>query len=527
MKSFTKQLIVILVLFLSLDSYSQVPKLNSLSSATATIFLDFDGHTVQSASWNNGTRFTCAPSVMNAAQITEVFNRVSEDYRPFNINITTDSAKFLAAPLSKRVRIIVTPTSAWYPGVGGISYIGSFTWGDDTPGFVFCDRLANDAKFVAECCTHESGHTVGLSHQSAYNSDCQMTEQYNQGTGVGETSWAPVMGNSYYKNMTGWNDGPTPYGCSSTQDNLTIITSLNGFGYRTDDFTEILDNSTYALSSNNFHADGIITTNTDKDAFRYVNMQNSIFHLDVHPYGISGGNSGSNLDVEVKIYDASKNIIGTYNPLNTLGVLIDTALNAGTYYVVISGTGNSNISEYGSLGSYTLTGYKSALAIRDISLTGNSDGAKHNLNWSVTADEPIQTQVVEVSNDGIAFRTLATYNGTVNRLTYTPELKSTFYYRIKVTSALQQVAYSNIVALRAADNAEKLFTVSTLVTSEITINAAENFKYRLNDVNGKMIGVGVGNKGINRINVQNNAAGMYVIQLIGDNSKQTERIIKQ
>ena len=100
---------------------------------------------------------------MDDTQITEVFNRTVEDYRPFNINITTDSSVFLAAPLNKRIRIIITPTSAWYPGVGGVSWINSFVWGDDTPGFVFCDRLGpNNAKLVAECCSHEAGHTVAF-----------------------------------------------------------------------------------------------------------------------------------------------------------------------------------------------------------------------------------------------------------------------------------------------------------------------------------------------------------------------------
>ncbi|MGH2647562.1 MAG: hypothetical protein ACRDE8_08350, partial [Ginsengibacter sp.] len=103
-----------------------LPALSSYPSAKATIFLDFDGHYVQSTSWNGGTPFVCAPAPLNDAQITEIFNRVSEDYRPFNINITTDSTKFLAAPLTQRIRIIVTPTSGWYLGVGGVSYTGSF-----------------------------------------------------------------------------------------------------------------------------------------------------------------------------------------------------------------------------------------------------------------------------------------------------------------------------------------------------------------------------------------------------------------
>jgi len=99
--------------------------------------------------WNYGTPFSCLPAVITDAEITEAFNRVAEDFRPFNINITTDLTKFLAAPLSQRIRIIITPNSAWYAGVAGIAYVTSFTWGDDTPAFVLSNKLLNNPKRVA------------------------------------------------------------------------------------------------------------------------------------------------------------------------------------------------------------------------------------------------------------------------------------------------------------------------------------------------------------------------------------------
>ena len=219
-------------LFFSFKANS-TPILSSLPTAQATIFLDFDGQYVHGSSWNGGSPLDCASSGLTDVQITEVFNRVSEDYRPFDINITTDSTVFLAAPLTKRIRIIVTSTSSWYPNVGGVSYTGSFTWGDDTPGFVFSDKLGPfRPKMVAECCSHESGHTLGLSHQAKYSGTCTLVATYNDGIGAGETAWAPVMGNSYYRNFSGWNNGPTPSGCTADQDNLSIITSINGFTYR-------------------------------------------------------------------------------------------------------------------------------------------------------------------------------------------------------------------------------------------------------------------------------------------------------
>jgi hypothetical protein len=526
MKNYTHLALLLFTLLISVSAYS-LPKLSSFPAATSTIFLDFDGHKVTSSGWNSGANIFCAASGLTDPQITEIFNRVSEDFRPFNINITTDSTKFLAAPLNRRIRIIITPTSSWAPGVGGISYVGSFTWGDDTPGFVFSDRLGpNNPKYIAECCSHESGHSVGLSHQSTYDSNCNLTETYCLGAGSGQVGWAPIMGNSYYRNMTGWSDGPTPYGCSNTQDNLTIITSQNGFTYRPDDYSETLTAGTHSLGGNSFNIDGIITTSHDKDAFKYTLLQSSNFHLDVIPFNIGGNYIAANLDTKLLLYNGTS-LINTYDPAITMSITIDTVLNAGTYYFVVDGTGNSNTSNYGSLGSYTLTGFNGSLPIHDVSLNGNTVKEKHALNWNVIADEPIKKQILEVSTDGIIFKSLMAFNESMKSFTYVPYNNITLYYRLKVISVIDQTAYSNIISLKAAGKPENLFTVSTFVQEEITVNAAENYQYRLSDLNGRMIATGNGKKGINKINIYNKPAGLYVIQLLNENNKQTERIIKQ
>lgn len=524
MKNFTLKLLCLFILALSASVKAQVPKLNSFPSATATIYIDFDGEVVNAAYWNSGNTLTCQPAQLSPEQMTEIFNRVSEDYRPFNINITTDLEKFIAAPIGKRMRIIVTPTSSWTTGVGGISYTGSFTWMDDTPGFVFSDRLGS-AKFIAECVSHESGHTVGLSHQSRYNGSCTLTETYNTGNGNGETGWAPVMGNSYNRNMTGWNDGPTPYGCANTQDNLTIITSQNGFSYRTDDHSDLLDVTATALNSS-FSKEGIITTAVDKDAFKYVLETNAAFHMDITPYSVGSSHSGANLDVQVQLYKNDV-LISTYNPANSMSVHIDTTLNAGTYYFLVSGAGNEYASDYGSLGSYTITGFRGALAIHNITLSGSINKAKHQLNWNIIADEPIRTQVIEVSVDGRNFAPLNTINAARNSFEYIPNQTSVIYYRLKVTSVIDQTAYSNVVALKSNESSGKQFTVSTFVQQRITVNAGDNYQYLLSDINGRTIAFGKGTMGTNTIDLTKQPAGMYVLQLVSAGAKQSERIIKQ
>ena len=528
MKKPSTLLMLAMALLLSLKGLS-IPKLNSLPGAVATVFLDFDGHYVNSTMWNSGQPINCAPSGMTDPQITEVFNRVSEDFRPFDINITTDSTVFLAAPLEKRIRVIITPTSGWSPGVGGVAYVGSFIWGDDTPAFVFCDQLGpNSPKMVGESCSHETGHTVGLSHQSKYGADCSTPiEQYNTGRGSGAIAWAPIMGNSYYRNMSNWNNGPTPYGCTNTQDNLSIIATQNGFGYRADDYGETLNSSAFALPSTNFTANGIITTTNDKDAFKFTLTKNSSVHLTAIPFNVGGNYIGANLDIKLDLYNSSGTLIRSYDPAATMDVTVDTVLFTGTYYLLLSGTGNANISAYGSLGSYTISGSSGTLPIHDVALTGTVAKSKHDLSWKITADEPIKTIIVEASGDGVNFKALTSITPSATKFSYSPYQNNTIYYRLKVTSVMDQTLYSNTIVLRGETIAEKAFFVSTLVQNDILVNASANYTYQLSDMNGRIINTGKGLKGINKINFSNQPDGMYIIQLFNNNEKQTERIIKQ
>ena len=295
-------------MFVSFNAFS-TPVLNSYPSAKATVYLDFDGYYVTSPYWNGGTPFQAAPSGMTDAQVTEIFNRVSEDYRPFNINITTDSNVFYAAPATQRIREVVTPTSAWYPGVGGITFVGSFTWGDETPSFVFSALLGNNPKMVAECCSHESGHSLGLYHQSTWDNSCNLTAVYNMGDGAGEDAWAPIMGNSYYRNMTGWFNGLTPYACDLSQDNLSTITTQNGFTYRPDDYSDDINTNPGIINVSGAPTTGIITTSTDKDAFKFTMSKSSNIYLSISPYSVGANDDGADLDIKVQLYDASKNLI--------------------------------------------------------------------------------------------------------------------------------------------------------------------------------------------------------------------------
>jgi hypothetical protein len=508
---------------------AQTPALNSLPSAVPTIFLDFDGQHIN-AVWNSYVPFYAEPSGLNAAQITEVFSRVSEDFRPFNINVTTDSTKYWAAPVNQRTSIVITPTNFFQPTGGGVAYVGSFIWGDEIPGFVFPNRLgvgsANWMKKIAEAATHEAGHTLGLSHQAKYDNTCTRTEIYNTGYGNGETSWAPIMGAAYNRNMSGWNDGPTPTSCTELQDNLSIILTRNTVSYREDDYANTANSAAAVLNENGFNVSGVITTSIDKDAFKIVNTQaDKRIILQAKPYSVANNNDGSNLDIALDLMDNNGTILRTYNPADALHVNIDTVLAQGTYYFMLRGVGNTNTSDYGSLGSYTLTASRGVLPIRAITLKGNSVNGKHMLNWSIIADEPIAEQIVEVSSNGNNFKPLQQVVPTTNALTTDASTEKTQFYRLKVMSVIGETAYSNIVALRNSST-NKVFEINSISQNNFTVTAFKDGNYNLFDTNGKLMAAGKLQKGVQYISTTNYAKGIYFVQLISNENIQTERILK-
>jgi len=524
-------LIVIPTLLQFSFTAASTPLLSSLPSAPATLYLDFDGYLVQSSSWNGGLPLDCAPSGLTDAQIIEIFNRVAEDYRPFNINITTDSSVFLAASLTKRMRIIITPTSGWYTGVGGVAYTGSFTWGDDTPGFVFPDRLGpNNTKMVAECCSHEAGHTVGLSHQSTYDSSCNLLDVYNLGGGTGQTGWAPIMGDSYYKNFSGWYNGPTPEGCSSDEDALTVITTTNGFTYRPDDHSDdpSVNPTPISINNNVFADSGIISTSTDKDAFKFNLTLPGELHLDANPFSVGPHNEGADLDVKLSLLDSAFRVLHIYASDSILNASLDTVLQSGVYYLVVDGTGNSNTSNYGSLGSYNLSGSYtplSTLAVNAVTLQGAVNNGKSVLQWYITSDEPGSAVTLESSPNGVNFSTVTALPAGSVTYSFTPAKAGEIYYRIKVVYSMGQTIYSNVIALKIGEP-NMLFKVSKTTNDQVTIHAAENYNYRIVDMTGRTLQAGQGTPGMNTINISNTPNGIYLFQITSNDQRLTERIVR-
>lgn len=359
-------------------SAEQTFLLHSRPGAKRVIYLDFLGQVVSGTAWNSyyGVSAIDAkpfdldglPASFSATELERIqyiWQRVAEDYAPFDVDVTTEEP--LAAAITRSsssdlyfgTRVLITQD--WTAltsspcNCGGIAYVGTF---DDTtdsykPAWVFFNRLGSgNEKYVAEAISHEAGHNLGLSH------DGTSTTGYYTGHGSGATGWAPIMGVGYYKEVTQWSKGEYP-GATQTQDDLLVIQNT-GAPLFPDDHGDTAAaatplETTVSGGSASLSGSGVIGTRSDVDAFSFSAAPGSLA-LSVKP-----ANRGPNLDINVRLYNAGGTLMATANGSGTLDATVNATLTAaGTYYLLVEGVGQGDLttgySDYASLGQYTIAG---------------------------------------------------------------------------------------------------------------------------------------------------------------------------
>lgn len=328
--------------------------LNSLLGANQTIYLDFDGNITSGTSWNTSglaniitpafdfDSNTASFSSVELERIQYIWQRVAEDFSPFNVNVTTqapadinDLIKSGSDDTRWGVRVAIGGSYYdWYgEGAGGIAYVGSFNWDSDTPAFVFAkDTINGNENDTAYLISHEVGHTLGLKHDGRITP----AEEYYEGHGSGETGWAPIMGSGYYQELVQWSKGEYA-SANNTEDDLQIITTQNGFTYRADDCGDTIATAKpLNISSTSISDSGIIERNTDLDFYSFV-TGTGLISLIVNPFS-----RGPNLDILAELYNSAGTLIASSNPTDLLSASITTNVVAGNYYLKIDGIGKEN-----------------------------------------------------------------------------------------------------------------------------------------------------------------------------------------
>ena len=373
------------------DPFPAALVFHSKPGSQNVLYLDFTGETVSGTAWNDSVGRTSIPAVAFSTDtdfstfsdaerlaIKRIWQRVAEDYAPFDIDVTTERPAFFN---SRTAHAVVTRSTdangAKNPASdsGGVAYLnvfGTTTYPRYRPAWIYSSNLGGDESFIAEALSHEVGHNLGLSHDGT----TQDVEYYG-GHGSGETSWAPLMGVGYNRNMSQWSNGDY-YQANNSQDDLaTIASKLN---YRFDDHADALNNATPlvvspsgAITSTTPENDpqnsspankGVIERSYDVDIFSFTTAAGAI-SLNVTPWVVPAGKTrGGNLDIALQLYNSAGQLLLTANPPTTTAAQISTNLPAGVYRVIVRSTGvgypgdslPSGYSSYSSIGQYFISG---------------------------------------------------------------------------------------------------------------------------------------------------------------------------
>jgi hypothetical protein len=369
------------------------PVYHSKPGAPYVIYLDFNGATISGTAWNSGgntlnayvwSKDSDTTTFSDDEQniIRRIWQRMSEDYAPFNINVTTDPAfdPDITDGLNNVGWVLFTRdedtggTAMPAKGAGGVAYVGVF--GNSSyasyysPAFVYADNLGpNIEHFMAEAGSHEMGHNMGLSHDGGTGTT------YYSGHSAGSLRWGPIMGSSYNDDITTWSKGEYT-GANQFQDDLAII--ANRVGYRPDEAGSSLasaaglvfiGDSVVDPLTRDFIGDdpneGIIESPTDVDTWSFSTDAGSVsFTVETFVAEDTRFSEGPNLDIKLTLKDSLDNVIATSDPQTSVSATINAVVQAGTYSLSIEGTGYGDplaspptgYTDYGSLGMYFITG---------------------------------------------------------------------------------------------------------------------------------------------------------------------------
>ncbi len=422
--------------------------LHSSPNSKKVIYLDFDGGLVSLFGYT--TNHLTTPfdmdgnpefSTSELQAIQNIWQRVAEDYVPFDIDVTTEALNddriYRASSTDEYygIRVVITPSgSVGYcgstTGCGGIAYVGAMGRVPDylQPALVFPNNLSYNPQYIALAVSHEAGHTIGQSH------DGTLTSSYYTGHGAGTTSWGPIMGSPYTKNLTQLSKGEYPNANNSYDDILYNLS--RSLGYYPDDTGNTMSTAKPLVANDTFlSAYGVIEQAVD---------------VDVYSFETGGGNLtlsatpalfGPNLDIKMELLDSTGNVIASNNPDVDIKATIIKTLSAGTYYVTVDGVGklstptDPGYSDYASLGQYKISGTVSPIstqppATSSITAPSNLSTTASNkvvtLKWSdnsnneegfyieraLNSKKPAYQRVAEVSANTTQLseaRTAATY----------------------------------------------------------------------------------------------------------------------
>lgn len=347
--------------------------LHSRPGSSRVLFLDVDGHRITGTGWNdsftNGADIQAAPydtdgdpasfSTAERTAVISIWQRVAEDYAPFDVDVTTADPGAAAIDRSGAgdtafgTRALITNTTLACGGCAGIGYLDVF---DATsyhaytqPALAFSTSVGGSPKLLADIVSHEVGHNFGLGH------DATATASYFNGHGA----WTPIMGSATNRALTQWSKGDYE-GANNHEDDLAVIAG-NGAPRVADDHGDAAGSATPYPTGE--AVTGLIGGAADTDWFSFTTSGGTAT-LSANPTTV-----GPNLDVRLDVLDSTGTVVASADPATGttteeltagLAASMSPTLPAGTYYVRLDGVGSGDplvtgYSDYGSVGRYTLS----------------------------------------------------------------------------------------------------------------------------------------------------------------------------
>lgn len=489
-------------------SVSSPPSYHSKPNATRRIYLDFNGGTVTGTAWNNNASYGTVASWnvkvwsqdadattfndSEQAWMKRVWQRVAEDYAPFDVDVTTDVTydpdNYTGNKDQVGWLLICETTDANgvalpHNGSGGVAYLSVFgnTSYSPTyqPAWVSSTNGGGSESIIAEAASHEMGHNMGLSH------DATSTTSYYGGHGSGDISWGPIMGTGYNRNVSQWSKGEY-YDANQLQDDLSIISGR--VPYRSDDHGATAGTATAltvtggtTISSTTPEADpantntankGVIERNTDVDVFSFFTGPGTV-QLNANPWIQPAGTRGGNLDILLELYSDAGTLVASNNSATLTNAAISTTLSQGYYYLHVrnTGTGTPTISSpsgytaYGSIGQYFISGTIVSPNLPDppsnlVVAPGNNSVS---LSWS-TVSGATSYKVKRSTASGGPYTLLGTTAAT-NYTDLTVANEATYYYVLSSVNSTGEGADSAQVSATPAPLASAATLASSLGSS--------------------------------------------------------------
>ncbi len=348
---------------------STLQNLESKPGASKTLYINYWGGILTGTAWNDnlnsGNDIVYTPYSYDADTTsfsdTERYlmwlgwQEAAEDYAAFDINVTTSLAIYNSSLSTNRSQIIATDTNYFYPGAGGVAYVGIFNHSTDyyKTGWVWNSSSTGLGMTIS----HEAGHQIGLGH------DGTSLQGYYSGHGV----WGPIMGAPFGREYVQWSKGEYP-DANNAQDDFTII--ANVLGTAVDGAGDSNATATSLLLPVTDYEGGITPDGlySDVDVYSFSLLSADTTYIEVKPLlGAEGESRGVNLAMNVTLQDSVGNIIASiassdnaYLDPRTNIFIYEGSLAADTYYLIIEAVSPdtnwaTGFGEYGNGGEYRLT----------------------------------------------------------------------------------------------------------------------------------------------------------------------------